>query len=71
MITMPDDPSVAVDSANRAIRALLRPYRGLSALPDDERERYAALVDAYLDAVRARDEARAREGEPEPEPAAA
>ena len=69
---MPDDQlQAAVDSANRAIRALLRPYRGLSALPPEVRKQYAVLVDAYLDAVRARDAARAREADPEPEPAAA
>lgn len=72
MITMPDDLlQAAVDRANKRIRALLRPYRGLSALPPEARAEYDRLVEDYLDAIRRRDAARARETSPEPEPAAA
>lgn len=69
---MPADAlQAAVEQANRAIRALLRRYHSLASLPPHARAEYDALVGDYLDAVRTRDEARAREGEPEAEPAAA
>jgi hypothetical protein len=75
MITMDDPLQAAVDRANARIRALLRPHPSLAALPPDVRARYDELVDAYLDAVRRRDETRAgraaREADEEPEPAAA
>jgi hypothetical protein len=74
---VPDSPirldalQAAVEDANAEIRDYLRSLPGRRIREDGQRAEYRGLVDVYMAAVRARDEARGREAEDEPAAVAA
>lgn len=61
----------AVRAANAQIREIVRQWPGGRLPPAGERDDYDKAVTVYVTAVRARDEARAREGDTKGEPARA